>query len=344
MSSLDEFLKAAKSSGASDEFLVAMLRERGWPAKSIYEALGRHYAELTGVPLPESRGKLEAAREAFLHLLAFSTLGTWICSLGSLCFELINGWFPDAVEQYGWRWSRISWQLAYVIVAFPVFVWATSSTLKSLKLVPESAESPVRKWLTNIALWITALVFIGDIVTFLATFLEGGLTSRFVLKCLVVLILAGAVFLYYNKGLSATAPAAWNRNFAIAAGVSILLVVSMGFMRWEGPSVHRAQAEDRRRLQDLYGVSMAVYRHYESNNRQLPPSLTELPESIVRIDPFTQRPYEYRALDATRYELCAVFASKTERPATPADTWVHPSGRHCFENIATRYPEYPNVN
>lgn len=95
MPDLDDFLKAAKSKGASDQFLVALLKEKGWPSKQIYESLERYYVEEGGVAIPESPSRLESAREAFFHLLAFATLGTWVFALGSTWFELINHWIPD---------------------------------------------------------------------------------------------------------------------------------------------------------------------------------------------------------------------------------------------------------
>jgi len=43
---------------------------------------GRLYQSLTGLPV-RAGGAGEAARNAFLYLLAFSTLGTWTIALGS---------------------------------------------------------------------------------------------------------------------------------------------------------------------------------------------------------------------------------------------------------------------
>lgn len=50
------------------------------------------------------------------------------------------------------------------------------------------------KWLTYIAVVITAGTMIGDVVTFLAFFLRGDLNARFVLKVAPVLVIAGGVF------------------------------------------------------------------------------------------------------------------------------------------------------
>ncbi|HWE48509.1 MAG TPA: hypothetical protein VG273_01895 [Bryobacteraceae bacterium] len=100
---LQAFVKAAKEQGASDEFLVAMLREKGWPAKDVYALFAHRYGDQTGIALPEPPGRLEAAREAFFHLLAFATLTTWIFSIGSIWFELIEAWLPDpAVDRFSY--------------------------------------------------------------------------------------------------------------------------------------------------------------------------------------------------------------------------------------------------
>ncbi len=57
--------------------------------------------------------------------------------------------------------------------------------------------------------------------------------------------------------------------------------------------------------------------------RPLPPSAT---------DPLTGRPYEYRILGPSAYELCAEFERNTEEDnPRPADFWSHGPGRQCFQ-------------
>jgi hypothetical protein len=201
---LGAFIEAAKSKGASDEAVVGLLRERGWPVKNIYAAVGRYYELLTGVPVPERRGgTVEAARDAFLYLLAFSTLATWTIALGSLAFKLIDHWIPDPVatqSYFSYRYD-ISYQIASITVAFPIFLIVMRFILREVEISPERLQSSVRKWLTYIALLLTAGMMIGDLVTFLTTFLQGELTMRFVLKALVVIIIAGSVFWYYLGSL-----------------------------------------------------------------------------------------------------------------------------------------------
>jgi len=148
---LQAFVSAAKEQGATDEFLVAMLRDKGWPAKDVYAVFARRYSEQTGIVLPEPPGRLEAAREAFFHLLAFVTLAAWIFSIGSIWFALIEAWLPDpAVDRFdGFAIGRISRQLASIIVAFPAFIWATRSILRDQLENPDKAESAVRRWVSN---------------------------------------------------------------------------------------------------------------------------------------------------------------------------------------------------
>ena len=64
-----------------------LLERRGWPRKEIYTAFAAVYERLAGLAIA-SRGSrsLEAARDAFLYLLSFGTLGTWAGGLGSLFF------------------------------------------------------------------------------------------------------------------------------------------------------------------------------------------------------------------------------------------------------------------
>lgn len=200
---MSRFIESAKAKGASDDFLAALLREKGWPAKDIYAAFARHYEALTGIPVPvRAGGAGENARDAFLYLLAFSTLGTWTIALGSLMFTFIDRWFPDPLARQHFK-SRyqISNEMACIIVAFPIYLLVMRFVLREVETRPEKLESGVRRWLTYIALLIAAGAVIGDLIAFLTYFLQGDLTARFVLKVLTVLIVAGSVFWYYLSSL-----------------------------------------------------------------------------------------------------------------------------------------------
>lgn len=198
---LDGFIEAAKGKGASDEFLVNLLHQEGWAAKDVYAALRRHYEGLTGLALPARGGGAgESARDAFFYLLAFSTLATWTIALASLLFTFIDRWFPDPVAaQRYYQSSRyeVSSEMACIIVAFPIYLLVMRFILREVEKHPEKVESAVRRWLTYIALLITAGTVICDLIAFLTYFLRGELTARFILKALTVIAIAGSIFWYY---------------------------------------------------------------------------------------------------------------------------------------------------
>src|SRR5882762_3559705 len=105
---LQNFIDGSKGKGAADEFLAALLTRRGWPAGDVYAALGHHWESSTGLAIPERPGAGESARDAFLYLLSFATLATWTTAIGSMLFEFINYWFPDAVSRsyaYDFRYA-----------------------------------------------------------------------------------------------------------------------------------------------------------------------------------------------------------------------------------------------
>lgn len=196
------FVEAAFAKGASEEGVGRMLSEAGWSAHRVNRIFQKVYEERTGLAVPAaSVSHGESAKDAFLHLLSFATLSTWVGGLASLLYTLIDQYIPDAVANTNVYYSSpsysISTQLACIIVAFPVYVWITWLINRDISRNPERAESSVRKWLTYLALFIAAGLLIGDVITFLAALLQGELTTRFVLKVITVLVLAGGVLWYY---------------------------------------------------------------------------------------------------------------------------------------------------
>ena len=86
---------------------------------------------------------------------------------------------------------------AALIVAFPLFISVSYYTNRSLVLNPVQRTSSVRRWLTYITLFIAACVITGDVIVLIYTLLSGGLSIQFLLKIVVVGVIAGAIFGYY---------------------------------------------------------------------------------------------------------------------------------------------------
>lgn len=196
---LREFIEAAKNANVSDETVVGVLQGRGWPTDDAYRALGDHYESQNGLHVPAYR-RSGSARDAFLYLFSFAALGTWTIGLGSLMFTLIDDWIPDPLLRtygYGSIQDQIAGSLAALIVAFPIYLLVMAYILRRVEVHENKLDSPVRKWLTYLALLVAASVVLGDLIAFLTHLLQGGLTARFLAKDAVVLIIAGGVFWYY---------------------------------------------------------------------------------------------------------------------------------------------------
>ena len=200
---VQDFFDSARSQGATDEIIVALLRGRGWPEADVHSALADHFEGRSGLRVPVYR-RSGSAKDAFLYLLSFSTLATWTIGLGSVSFTLIDRWLKDPVSPsnyYAGGYYQIADSLACIMVAFPVYLLIMRYIVRELEIHPEKLESSIRKWLTYIALLIAAGIVVCDLITFLTYFLRGELTTRFVAKVATALVIAGGVFWYYTGSL-----------------------------------------------------------------------------------------------------------------------------------------------
>jgi len=294
------------------------------------------------VGVPSRGGRVEAARDAFLHLLSFIALGTWTCSLGSLLYSVIDHYIPplNAPPYSLPTRTSVSFEMAGILVAFPLYLLVMRGMAKAAAANPERLQSGVRKWLTYIALLIAAGTLLGDVVTFLAWLLRGDLTTRFVLQVLTLAVLAGGVMRYYLTTLrDETPPAGHNRIFACVATIAVVLGLGLGLTLSGSPVKQPALARDERRLQDLAMITQDVAERWNHRDPSaeyvLPPSLADIatgaPLAEHTSDPVTGQRYEYRPGAGTHYALCAVFEQPTPIEMWAPPEWRHRKGRTCFQ-------------
>jgi hypothetical protein len=326
---LQPFIDAAKQRGAGDEFLAELLASRGWPPRDVYAALADWWERTTGIALPAKHSNAENARDAFLYLLAFSMLATWASALGSIWFRLIELWFPDPVVggyPYDFR-STVTWQMACILVALPIYVFVMRAILRETGASPERIESGVRKWLTYIALLLAATGVVCDLVWFVDYFLKGEITVRFFLKCAVVLIICGSIFWYYFGFLRGRARSA---IFGAATLAAASATVVLGLTTAGTPAVQRKMEADIKRVQELRSLAIGLAA-LPAPPRLLSEFAAARP-GLRAADPETGMQYEYTVKSAKEFELCATFS----RPASPhtqpyaSAFWSHAAGRSCF--------------
>jgi Domain of unknown function (DUF5671) len=352
-SKIHDFIERAKANGASDDALVGILTSRGWPQKEVYEVLAAHYKKLTGMEVPDRAGGAGTpAKDAFFYLLIFATLSTWVFGLGWLAFTLIDEWLPDRIFSTNYSQAAdtayISAAIASIIVSFPIFLLVSRAVIRDTRNHPEKLNSPVRKWLTYLALVIAAAVCIGDLITALTYLLRGELTSRFIAYVFVVFVLSGGVFYYYFTGIKQSEePEAHGRlskhvSWAVVSAVVLATLIILGFSRNGSPRIQRRMRADQKRLQDLGQLNSEIVVHWRSS-AHLPQHLDELP-LIAMADPVTRAAYGYHPKEGSHYELCATFDLDSHRETTDnSDQWSHPAGQYCFQLDASTPRSSPNI-
>lgn len=199
---LSDFVKSALIRNVPRPQIETVLRSAGWTGDQIRSALASFADVEFPIPVPRARPSLDA-RDAFVYLVLFSTLYVSAYHLGSLLFDIINTAFPDAVDgdEHSYRRMSMRWSIASLIVAFPVFVYMSWLVGRDLTADPNKRHSKVRRWLTYLTLFVAASVLIGDLISLVYNLLGGEMTTRFLLKVLVVAFIAGTIFYYYLSDL-----------------------------------------------------------------------------------------------------------------------------------------------
>lgn len=196
-SDIQSFVKEALTRGIPKTEIKAALKKANWKDDEITPALDLYADVAFAIPVPKRKPYL-SAREAFMYLLLFLCLYISAISFGTLLFQFINRWIPDALQPYATGdLSSVRMSVASLIVAFPLYLWLSSLLAGAIRRDTEKKGSKIRKWLTYITLFIAAGVIIGDLITLLFNLLGGELTMRFTLKVLSVLLIAGLIFGYY---------------------------------------------------------------------------------------------------------------------------------------------------
>lgn len=200
---LGDFVRRALAQGQSRASIAAVLQEAGWPAEAVTNAIAEYADVQFPIPVPRPRASL-SAREAFLYLVLFTSLYISVYNFGHLLFQFIERALPDVTQRgYGEHFSidAVRWSVSAIIVAFPVFLWTARYVSRQLAIDPSGRLSPARRWCTYITLFVAVAFLIGDGMSLVYSLLGGELTTRFVLKSLVVAALAASMLVYYLRDL-----------------------------------------------------------------------------------------------------------------------------------------------
>ena len=353
---LRQFIKESLELGLARDAIRNVLLEAGWQERDVNSALEAFADVDFPVAVPRPRPYLHA-REAFLYLVSFITLYAFAFSLGAVFFGLIDYHFSSSIYRFDPGPSAAqTTALAAVIVAFPLYLFLMRRLATAVAADPERRQSLIRRWLTYLTLVVGAAVILGDVIALLARLLAGDPTAGFVLKVFAILVITGPIFGYYlwdmrqaedevTESVARAAPVL--RGVVIAAILVVVVTIGYSIYLVGTPGQQRDVRLDEQRISDLRNISSNIDTYLGINYR-MPSYLTELvgPRYYVRSleDPGTDVPYDYRVIEGTRYELCAIFATNSsegiqgERRTFSETLWSHGVGLTCFQLTARAEP------
>lgn len=345
---LHTFITHARGKGLDHTTIRLLLQSAGWKDKEIARGIATEGLELA-VPEPTGSGN---ARDSFIYLMSFTTLYVVVGSIIGLYYTFLDWLFPDPawiVSDFDMILDVVRYAIAAVIVAFPLFVILSLILERIVRRTPDSHKQPVARWLTYLTMFLAAAVMMGDVITLLFYFLDGSVTTRFVLKTVVLFVIAEVILSYYYltpRSVAAGARPGMLRKVLASTGLVIVLgAASLGFVMAGSPFSARLVRLDERRVTDLREIHQAIQQMMTKREadstltmiRSLPATLEEVAEfrrtkqsgrELSLLDPQTGDAYPYRVVDEKSYELCSAFTA--ERKKTYDLFWNHPAGKHCY--------------
>ena len=286
-----------------------------------------------------------SAKDFIINLGAIVALYTLVYSLVNLLFTVIDKAFPPITSGYSYYSSTsISWPVATLVIFFPIFILLMWLLEREYVLEPERQNYGIHKWLTYITLFIAGLTIAGDLITVLYYFIDGqNLTTGFLLKVVVLLIIASGVFTYYISDVRGKLNKNSRNIWRIVSAVIIIGSIIWGFSVLGSPATQRLYKYDEQKVNDLTNIDSQVINFYVPRGT-LPETLADLTNPsnyfVPPVDPQTQKPYEYKAGIFPTYTLCAEFNKPSNNnnqmmqpvsyPYKGTSSWAHPAGHYCF--------------
>ncbi len=367
MSGLSDYVTRRLDAGRSGAEICAELMAVGWSREAAEHAYRDGLIAL-GIPLPDTTHtptgipagtatQKAATLDVAINLFSFILLGIVMGALITLSFSLVDQALPAPhavlADDLAMGLSReIHQSIASLAIAFPLYAFAMAWWLRRFAGGQERSEARLTKWFTYLVLLLASVVMVCDLIALVYSLLQGDMTTRFLLKVLIIFALAGSVFGFYlferrSVQFGRPVPSGVFRGFGWTASAAVLIVLVAGYLAAGSPQTARDMAADARRTQDLLELSRCLERYARAMG-QLPESLEQLERtsqyaSCPTYDRNSGQRYAYRVVVASRalaqvrtgeFELCAQFAlaSAGQRAPVPAGTenWSrHPTGRSC---------------
>ena len=289
-----------------------------------------------------------------------------------LTFDYINYTFPNALSYYPADpyQSGISYEMASIIVLLPLYMLLMWLIHKDVTRDPSRNEIWVRRWALLLTLFVAGIAMAVDLITLLTTFLNGEeLTTAFLLKVLIIFLVAAGVFMHFIADLKGYWDAFPRRRNMVRIVVAVLAVATIiaGFFIVGTPAQARLARFDAQKVSDLQNIQSQVVYYWQAK-QELPKAISDLNNSLaygpVPVDAQTGEAYSYQATGKLSFQLCATFNANSRRgnqdlpvenradtlsiapfgvKSGAQDNWQHGTGQVCFDR--TIDPAfYPPIN
>lgn len=290
-----------------------------------------------------------SAKFAFFYLLSLVALIFMAVSVGMIIFQIINKTLVDAINQYRGRYSveALKFAISALIISAPIFYATARQIYKNLFSGGLDKDSPVRKWLTYFILLVSSVIMLGWLIGTINSFLDGELTTKFILKALTAIGLAAAIFSFYFYDIKREEVVGRKDKiikiyFYGSLAVVVAVFISALFFV-ESPRETRDRKLDQAILNNFQKIDNDINRYYNEYNK-LPKSLGELKsEYNYLIDrdlehPATGEKFEYKIVGDNKYELCTTFRTSNKDDEKEKymyyEGWLHDAGYQCLNQKA----------
>lgn len=296
--------------------------------------------------------KIEGATagDFFLWLGALAAFYGSVIAFTFLVFDYIDTRLPNLIYSDFNRHihssnSNINFEVAFLIISVPIFLFLMRSINKRVAADPAKDEIWVRHWALISTIFITGIAMVVDLIILLTSYLGGEeIGTAFILKSLTVLLISAGVCGYVLAELKGY----WNtfplrkRLVCIVIKILVVLAIVAGFSVISTPWNARLERFDEQKINNLSSIESDI-RYYFANKKILPATLSEVNTQEffrhqIMIDKQTKKPYGYEVTDKKSFKLCAVFNKKSSgivseivSPTKAEYNWEHDAGEFCFE-------------
>jgi len=187
VSEIQRFVADARQRGMDAVAIRTLLSAAGWKDRQILAALasgedGLHVPSPTAAHSPRDTVRVALAF-LMLHATVIATVVQW--------FSFLDRWLPDPAANTSdyaeaYHLEMLRYRIATLLVSTPTFFLLWRRVVKGMQTEGTQPRSGAQRWLTWITIALAFLTVAGNAIALIFAWLNGGLTSRFLWKSLIL--------------------------------------------------------------------------------------------------------------------------------------------------------------